>query len=143
MHTLFICRANAGRSQMAEAFYNQMTGTKDATSAGVDLKNSVKGEDPGLPDLVLVAMQEVGHDLSGKVRKEVTKEMAEGAGRIVVIGNDYPLPSYVSSSSRLISWPEIPDAVRTPIEFHRNVRDMVRARVEELIRSDGSTQHLY
>ena len=34
MKILFVCEGNMMRSQMAEAFYNELTGTRDAISAG-------------------------------------------------------------------------------------------------------------
>src|SRR5882724_5704942 len=101
MKVLFICRANAGRSQMAEAFYNNMTGTNDATSAGVDLKNSVKGDDPSLPELVIKVMEEVGINVSQNRRDYITKEMVEVADKVIVI-TDHPMPDYIEKSPKLI-----------------------------------------
>ena len=132
MKVLFLCRANAGRSQMAEAFYNAMTRSYDATSAGVDLANSVQGSDPSLPPLVREVMAEKGYDLSAYFRKEVTPHMVEEADMVIAI-TDHPLPDYVEQSPKLVKWLDIPDAVRTPIEFHRDVRDMVEKRVREMI----------
>ncbi len=132
MKVLFICRANAGRSQMAEAFYNHLTGTNDAMSAGVDLENSVKGNDPTVPDLVVEVMKEVGIDVSTKRRDVLTKEMVEKADKVVVI-TDQPMPEYMEESGKVERWLHIPDAVRTPIEFHREVRDMVRREVEKFV----------
>lgn len=117
---------------MAEAFYNHLTGTNDATSAGVDLENSVKGNDPTVPDLVVLVMKEVGIDVSTKRRDVLTKEMVDRADKIVVI-TDQPMPEYVEQSSKVERWLHIPDAVRTPIEFHRTVRDLVREAVQKLI----------
>jgi arsenate reductase len=129
MKVLFICRANAGRSQMAEAFYNALTNTNDASSAGVDLKNSVKGDDPSMPELVVEVMRERGIDVSQKRRKYLTLDMVDTADRVVAIGENYELPEYARTSPKLLRWTDIPDAVRTPIEFHRLVRDMVEKRV--------------
>jgi len=134
MKILFICRANAGRSQMAEAFYNKMTNSHDATSAGVDLKNSVKGDDPSIPELVIEVMKEVGIDMSEKKRKVVTPQMAEAAEKVIII-TDHPMPEYLKDSHDIEMWLDIPDAVRTPIEFHREVRDMVERKVQELVKN--------
>src|SRR3989344_369922 len=110
MKVLFVCRANAGRSQMAEAFYNDMTGTNDATSAGVDLANSVKGDDPSVPDLVIEVMKEVGIDVSQKRRDLLTKEMVDAVDKVIVI-TDYPMPEYLEKSEKLLRWADVPDAV--------------------------------
>lgn len=135
MNVLFICRANAGRSQVAEAFYNDITGTNDAISAGVDLKNSTKGDDPSIPDLVIEVMEEAGLDISEKLRKNVTPEMVESAEMVVLI-TDYPMPDYVLRHKNIIDWSDIPDAVRTPIESQRVMRDTVMGRVKELVRKE-------
>lgn len=132
MKVLFVCRANAGRSQMAEALYNAQTKTQDATSAGLDLKNSVKGDDPTIPELVIAVMQELGLDVSAKRRKFLTSEMVDAAEKVIVM-TDYQLPDYLLKSEKLILWDGIPDAVRTPIEFHRKVRDLVHERVKKLV----------
>jgi|ERR1035437_7942923 protein-tyrosine-phosphatase len=138
MKVLFVCRANAGRSQMAEAFYNSYIGSKKATSAGLDLKHSTKGDDLSLPDSVIEVMNEIGHDLSSHRRKELTEQMVNDAD-IVVVTSDYPLPSYLENSKKLVRWDEIPDAARTPMDFHRKVRDMVKKRVLELIEQTKTT----
>jgi arsenate reductase len=61
---LFICIHNSARSQMAEAFLNQICGeTFEAHSAGLE---------PGkLNPMVVEAMQEIGIDISGKPTKAV------------------------------------------------------------------------
>ncbi|MCF7875315.1 MAG: arsenate reductase ArsC [Candidatus Omnitrophica bacterium] len=61
---LFVCIHNSARSQMAEAFLNQLAGDKiEAESAGLE---------PGkLNPIVVKAMQEVGIDISGNKTKSV------------------------------------------------------------------------
>jgi len=61
---LFICVHNSARSQMAEAFLNQLCGdTFEAHSAGLE---------PGkLNPIVVEAMNEVGIDISGRQTKAV------------------------------------------------------------------------
>ncbi|HWF19377.1 MAG TPA: arsenate reductase ArsC [Verrucomicrobiae bacterium] len=62
---LFVCIHNSARSQMAEAFLNQMCGGEfDAHSAGIE---------PGkLNPLVIEAMREAGADISGNKTKSVS-----------------------------------------------------------------------
>lgn len=113
-----------------------MTHTHDAISGGLDLENSVKGKDPSVPDLVIQVMQEDGIDISKQTRKLVTKEMIDAVDKVVVI-TDYPLPEFIQESPKVEYWREIPDAVRTPLAFHREVRDMVRERIRELAERVG------
>ena len=61
---LFVCIHNSARSQMAEALLNHLGGGKfNAESAGIE-----KGK---LNPFVILAMQEVGIDISGNETKEV------------------------------------------------------------------------
>jgi arsenate reductase len=68
---LFICIHNSARSQMAEAFLNQICGdTFEAHSAGLE---------PGkLNPIVVEAMQEVGIDISGNKTKAVLDYVKSG-----------------------------------------------------------------
>ena len=61
---LFVCIHNSARSQMAEAFLNQICGEFfEAHSAGIE---------PGkLNPIVVEAMQEIGIDISGNKTKSV------------------------------------------------------------------------
>lgn len=61
---LFVCIHNSARSQMAEAFLNQICGKEfEAHSAGIE---------PGkLNPIVVEAMQEIGIDISGNQTKAV------------------------------------------------------------------------
>ena len=63
-NVLFVCIHNSARSQMAEAFLNQICGDEfEAHSAGLE---------PGkLNPIVVEAMQEVGIDISGNQTKAV------------------------------------------------------------------------
>ena len=68
---LFVCIHNSARSQMAEAFVNQLAGDRfQAESAGIE---------PGkLNPIVVAAMQEKGIDLTGRPTKSVDSMIARG-----------------------------------------------------------------
>ncbi|MDZ7831980.1 MAG: arsenate reductase ArsC [Desulfobacterales bacterium] len=69
---LFICRHNAGRSQIAEALLKKMTGGKLAVeSAGFSPASAVN-------PLVATVMQEQGIDLSGKKPQSVFELFKQG-----------------------------------------------------------------
>ena len=68
---IFACVHNAGRSQMAAAFFNQLADRSKAEAVSA-------GTEPGLrvhPE-VLAAMQEVGIDLSDAKPQKLTEELA-------------------------------------------------------------------
>ena len=68
---LFVCIHNSARSQMAEAFLNQICGGEfEAHSAGIE---------PGkLNPIVVEAMQEIGVDISGNQTKAVCDYVKSG-----------------------------------------------------------------
>jgi arsenate reductase len=77
---LFAFVHNSGRSQMAEALFNQKAQAKAAaTSAGTQPATQV---DP----TVVSVMSEVGIDIADSKPKMLTEEMLEGADRIITLG---------------------------------------------------------
>jgi arsenate reductase (thioredoxin) len=122
---IFACVHNAGRSQMAAAFFNQLADhTKaEAISAGTE---------PGLrvhPE-VLSAMQEAGIDLSNAKPQKLTRELAEGTSLLITMGCGDKCP-YVPGLRR-DDWP-LRDPKGLPIEEVRTIRDEVKDRVQNLI----------
>ena len=77
---VFVCVHNSGRSQMAEAFFNQLAqGKALALSAGTQPGDSVN-------PVVVEAMKEVGIDISGNKPKMLTLEMIEKAAKMITMG---------------------------------------------------------
>jgi protein-tyrosine-phosphatase len=126
MHkVIFACVHNAGRSQMAAAFFNQLA---DPTKA----EGISAGTEPGLrvhPE-VLSVMQEVGIDLSGAKPQKLTKELASDAALLITMGCGDKCP-YVPGLRR-DDWP-LRDPKGLPAEEVRVIRDDVKARVQNLI----------
>jgi arsenate reductase len=122
---LFVCVHNAGRSQMAEAFFNQIAkGRAEAMSAGTEPAEKVN-------PMVVEAMREVGVDIGRRKPKTLTFEMLEKADRVVTMGCsvDKACPaSFVPTED----W-ELEDPEGRPIEQVRRIRDEIKARVETLV----------
>ena len=79
-NVLFVCVGNAGRSQMAEAFFNHLAGGKaKALSAGTNPANVI---DPK----VVQVMKEVNIDISGNRPKKLTVEMLSQADKVITMG---------------------------------------------------------
>jgi arsenate reductase len=75
---LFICVHNSGRSQMAEAFFNQLAkGKAHAISAGSKPADKVN-------PIVAKAMLEVGIDIGQSKPKLLTLEMMEGIDKAIL-----------------------------------------------------------
>lgn len=124
MKVLFACVHNAGRSQMAAAFFNMFAPAElHAVSAGTRPAASVHPE-------VISVMHEVGIDLSSVVPQKLTEEPAREAGLLVTMGCDEDCP-YVPGLRRL-DWP-LPDPKGGSLEAVRAIRDDIRRRVLALV----------
>ena len=130
MHkVIFACVHNAGRSQMASAFFNQLADRMkaEAISAGTEPGVSVHPE-------VLAVMQEVGIDLSDAKPQKLTQELANDAALLITMGCGDKCP-YVPGLRR-DDWP-LRDPKGIPRDEVRAVRDEVRSRVQSLIEAEG------
>lgn len=126
---IFACVHNAGRSQMAAAFFNQIAGPRHAraVSAGTQPANRVHPE-------VVAAMREVGIDLSASVPQMLTPELAAGARWLITMGCGESCP--VVPGARRDDWP-IEDPKGQPIEVVRRIRDEIRDRVARFVDASG------
>lgn len=129
MRVVFACVHNAGRSQMAAAFFNQIADPSKATaqSAGTEPGPSVHPE-------VVAAMREVGIDLSNAKPLKLTTELAAGARHLVTMGCGEACP-YLPGVE-VEDWP-LEDPKGKPVERVREIRDEVRARVVQFIEAHG------
>ena len=138
-HVLFVCRHNAGRSQMAQGFFEQI--------APPDVRAESAGTDPAAavwPEVVAV-MGEVGVDLSGRRPRKLVRELQLHADWAVTKGCGDVCP-YVPTTVE--AW-DIQDQAGRPLDEVREIRDLVRANVERLvidrldaIRSDRTAHEL-
>ena len=126
---IFACVHNAGRSQMAAAFFNQLADLSkaEAISAGTDPGPRVHPE-------VLAAMQEIGIDLSNAKPQKLTEDLARQAQLLITMGCGDNCP-YVPGLRR-DDWP-IRDPKGQPMEEVRKIRDEIRARVQSLLAQQG------
>jgi len=121
---VFACVHNAGRSQMAAAFLNQLAnGKARAVSAGTDPGTRVHPE-------VVQAMKEVGVDLAVAVPQKLTTELASDADLLITMGCGDECP-YVPGVMR-DDWP-LDDPKGRSLEDVRRIRDDIRRRVVELL----------
>ena len=122
---IFACVHNAGRSQMAAAFFNQLADrTKaEAISAGTDPGPRVHPE-------VLAVMREIGIDLSIATPQKLTEELAREAQLLITMGCGDKCP-YVPGLRR-DDWP-LRDPKGQPVEEVRKIRDEIRTRVQLLL----------
>ena len=120
---LFVCIHNAGRSQMAEAFFNRL--------APDDVRAESAGQAPGRrvwPEVV-DAMREVGIDLAGRRPKKLLPEMQLHADWAVTLACGATCP-FVPTTVE--DW-DIPDPAGRSLDEVRQIRDQVEVGVQDLI----------
>jgi protein-tyrosine-phosphatase len=135
-YVLFVCNHNAGRSQMAQAFFERM--------APPDLVAESAGSEPAQriwPE-VMEALREVGIDISNRRPKRLMPEMQLHADWAVTFKCGDACP-YVPAPVE--DW-DVPDPAGRPLEEVRAIRDDIETRVREFlatriadIRSDQSS----
>jgi arsenate reductase (thioredoxin) len=125
---LFACVHNAGRSQMAAAFFNQLADPRQATAISAGTQPA-----PSVHDEVISVMREAGIDLSAQRPRRLTPELASTAQVLITMGCGDACP-FVPGIKR-DDWP-IDDPKGQSVENVRRIRDEVRKRVEALIVSE-------
>ena len=129
---LFVCIHNSARSQMAEAFLNQLCGEEfEAFSAGLE---------PGkLNPIVVEVMQEIGIDISGNKTKSVFDMIKSGKlfAHVITVCDETSAercPIFPGVTKRLHwSFPD-PSAIQgthdDKLARTREIRDLIKAKVE-------------
>ena len=124
---LFVCVHNSGRSQMAEAFFNQLAkGKAQAVSSGTQPAESVN-------PVVVEAMKEVAIDISGNKPKMLTMDMIEKADRMITMGCGAEAGAVCPASFiKTEDW-ALEDPKGKPLEQVRKIRDEIKERVIRLL----------
>jgi arsenate reductase len=128
---LFVCVHNAGRSQMAAAFFNQLVdGNARALSAGTRPADAVN-------PVVVEAMKEVGLDISGARPRLLDIDLITGAEKMITMGCGAEAEGMCPASFTDAEDWQLDDPAGRPIEAVRPIRDEVRRRVGLLVREMG------
>src|SRR4029450_5099955 len=126
---IFACVHNAGRSQMAAAFFSALADPRRARamSAGTQPADHVHPE-------VVSVMQDAGFDLTHAKPQRLTEDLAGAAQLLVTMGCGEECP--VVPGAEREDW-SLPDPKGQSLEQVRAIRDVVRSRVEALVRTRG------
>ena len=123
---LFVCVENSNRSQMAEAFARlHGAGKVEAFSAGSRPSGRINPR-------AVEAMKEIGYDLTTHTSKGLGAFNGQAFDAAVTMGCGDECPLVVAK--RRLEW-QIPDPKEMPPERFREVRDLIEAKVKELLRS--------
>ena len=125
---LFVCVENAGRSQMAEAFFRKyMPRGFEAISAGTKPSAQVN-------PIVSQAMNELGIDIENQTPKPISQQIISESEKAINMGciDKESCPALFMKD--ILDW-QIPDPKGKPIEEVRKIRDQIKTKVMILIKS--------
>ena len=123
---LFVCRHNAGRSQMSQALFERAAGGRHrARSAGSEADPEGRVHPP-----VVAAMRELGIDLAGRRPTRLDAALAAEADVVVTMGCGDACP--VIPGTRYVDW-ELEDPKGQPVAVVRRTRDEIARRVDALV----------
>jgi arsenate reductase len=121
---LFVCVHNAGRSQMAAAFLEELAGDR------VAVRSAGTAPAEGVHPVVVEAMRETGIELAGRVPTRLLEDHIRAADVVVTMGCGDECPFF--PGRRYEDW-DLPDPAGRPIEEVRGIRDEIRRRVEAIL----------
>jgi arsenate reductase len=126
---IFACIQNAGRSQMAAAFFTELAdpARARALSAGTRPAGAVHAG-------VVETLREVGIELGAVKPQRLTEELAASADWLITMGCGEECP--VVPGARREDWP-LPDPAGQPPQRVREIRDEIRARVARFVGEQG------
>ena len=125
-NVLFVCVENAGRSQMAEAFFKKFTENKfNVISAGTT-------PSPKLNPIVIEVMKEIGIDMTDKSPKTLSNSMISSSFKTVNMGCMDKKSCPALFVKDVIDW-DIPDPKEKTIDQVRDIRDQIENEVLNLI----------
>jgi len=125
---LFVCVHNSGRSQMAEAFFNKLSGGKaQALSAGTQPASEVN-------PVVVEAMREAGINISGNKPKMLTFDMVKKADKMITMGCGAEAEAVCPASFIETEDWALEDPKGKSLEQVRKIRDEIKERVSKLVK---------
>ena len=136
---LFVCNANAARSQMAQGFYNHYSHSQNADSAGLNPEKKWD-EAPTLSDFEAMShkparssetMQEVGIDITGHKRQLLTADKLGDYDLIVNLAEKSQTPDWLRGDN--VIWWNVADPRNESVEKNRIARDEIEQRVKQLL----------
>ena len=132
---LFVCVENAGRSQIAEAFFNKYApkGYK-AISAGTKPVSHIN-------PMAVQVMKEIRIDISNQKSKDITEEAMRNSIQIVNMGCMEKEACPTLFLHNLLDW-NIEDPKGKSIEKAREIRDEIHQRVKEIVSSIKASQEI-
>ncbi|MDQ5886152.1 MAG: isoleucyl-tRNA synthetase [Patescibacteria group bacterium] len=138
MKILFVCWANVSRSQMAAAFYNQLTGSTDADAAGTEV--GISGETLGDRrkrlggTRVIDIMQEEDINMTDKVQTQLFEEMLDKYDKVISMADHQYTPEWLRNHPRFVYW-HVDDPGGKDLDAARIAKNTIKTKVQDFIKS--------
>ena len=127
-NVLFVCVENAGRSQMAEAFFRKYAPDRFSVSSAGTTPSSQ------LNPIVIQVMKEIGIDMVNQQPKILSNSMIDNSSKTVNMGcmDKESCPSLFVKD--VLDW-NISDPKEKSLDEVREIRDKIKSEVLNLIKS--------
>ena len=143
MKVLFVCYANVGRSQVAQAYFATLS-KHDSDSAGIAVNERIaamklpsrKLKDNLSQRSVEYVRREFSVNIAEKERQQLTREMVEKSDLAIVIAEKERWPDYLKECDKVLFW-DIRDPAGMADDLADDVYRQVRRRVEQLVAEIG------
>ena len=138
MKVLFVCKANVGRSQVAQVRFEQLS-KHESYCAGIGVAESVAQRPSSkLKDIrnlrpVEYIKTRLGVDHSERDRLQLTPEMIDDMDLAIIIHDKAEWPDYLKEGANVVFW-DIPDTPGLDDESAGKLWDQVQLQIEELVR---------
>jgi len=138
MKVLFVCRQNVGRSQMAKAFYNNLTHSHDAEAAGTHVTEKGqtllerKAASSSNNFFVLDVMRDIGMDISQNTRRALITDDLQRYDLIISMADTDDTPQWLLNSPKYVRW-DVKDPRGQDYTITAHVRDEIKQKVTQLI----------
>jgi|TARA_B100001971_G_C17879261_1_gene377217 protein-tyrosine-phosphatase len=134
MRVLYVCKANVGRSQMAEAFHKKFSPKDIVNSAGTRIPEGALGLPITTRDArdVIQSMKEEGIDLRETMITPLSKNIINNYDKVIIMAEQESWPTYLKENNKLEYW-TIEDPKEMDLEGHRKIRDQIKNKIKELL----------
>ncbi len=127
-NVLFVCVENAGRSQMAEAFFRKFASKQfNVSSAGTIPSLQINS-------IVIQVMKEIGIDLIDQLPKLLSNDMIEYSSNVINMGCVDKESCQSLFVKDVLDW-DISDPKEKSLEEVRIIRDTIKSKVMNLIKT--------
>jgi len=142
MKVIFVCRANVGRSQVAQSFFSKLS-RHESDSAGTMVDESIARKNSpsrmvkdATYQLSIRYMRERGIEISENVRNQVTPEIVDRADLVIVMAKKATWPDFLINSDKAREW-IFADPGEVDDEDARKIFDEIGRCVEALAQEIG------